>query len=545
MREMNVSIVIEAINKATGPIRSVIKDMQKVRDATDRAGQLNVLRNATSDVRNNIGAVTKEVGRLTKGIAAATAVGGFLFKQQFIDTASAFQDLEVTFNALEGSSEAGRKAMEWVFDFATKTPLSLQGAVEAFKSAKKFGIDPMSGSLQSLMDFNAKMGGGQQELEGIILAVGQAWTKQKLQGEEALQLIERGVPVWDLLSKATGESAAKLQEMSSKGKLGRDVIKQLIDLMGKDAQGAGLALTRTWSGMISNLGVHWTRFKLTVMQNGLFDWLNARLEKLLATLDEMAASGRLNEIAKQFGEKLKTGFIAAWNAAVMLWNGIKQGLKTLDNLFTSLSNITGLDKTTLALTAIAAVITGPLILSMLGLFGSLAKLGLLLGAFAGWWVLIPVAVGAAAVLVMKHWEPISQFFADLWEGVKQTFADVLEWITRKIEWVSQQIERITGMASKVTDTAKEIGGKVAEKAREIGDSVSDKATAAATSVYKFFAGDQLGPVSPPVNGPAQATKVGGEINLIVTADKGSNVRVQQIRNDNDNVDLGVTMAGAN
>ena len=59
-----------------------------------------------------------------------------------------------------------------------------------------------------------------------------------LVGEEALQLIERGVPVWDLLAKATGRNVQELQKMSEAGQLGRDVILQLIDAMGRQNAGA-------------------------------------------------------------------------------------------------------------------------------------------------------------------------------------------------------------------------------------------------------------------------------------------------------------------
>ncbi len=45
-----------------------------------------------------------------------------------------------------------------------------------------------------------------ERLNGISLAVGKAWAKQKLQGEEIMMLLERGVPVWELLEKVTGKN---------------------------------------------------------------------------------------------------------------------------------------------------------------------------------------------------------------------------------------------------------------------------------------------------------------------------------------------------
>jgi len=41
------------------------------------------------------------------------------------------------------------------------------------------------------------MGGTAETVDGIAMALGQAWTKGKLQAEEMNQMLERGVPVYD------------------------------------------------------------------------------------------------------------------------------------------------------------------------------------------------------------------------------------------------------------------------------------------------------------------------------------------------------------
>ena len=111
--------------------------------------------------------------------------------------------------------------------------VAFQDVVDQAKKLKAFGLDPLNGSLQALIDQNAAVGGSQQDLEGKVLALGQAWAKQKLQGEEILQLVERGVPVWSLLEKATGLNVTQLRKLSEQGKLGRDTIKALYEEIGK------------------------------------------------------------------------------------------------------------------------------------------------------------------------------------------------------------------------------------------------------------------------------------------------------------------------
>ncbi|MEM5617538.1 tape measure protein [Pseudomonas aeruginosa] len=112
----------------------------------------------------------------------------------------------------------GERATAWIKTFAKRHAASVGDVTDAFALLKAYGLDPMDGSLKAIEDQSEKLGGGMERLEGITTAVGQAWAKQKLQTEEILQLVERGVPVWDMLAKVTGKNAAQLQDLASKGK---------------------------------------------------------------------------------------------------------------------------------------------------------------------------------------------------------------------------------------------------------------------------------------------------------------------------------------
>ena len=107
--------------------------------------------------------------------------------------------LSVQLKAVMGSIAGGAEASAWIQDFAKNTPLQLDEVTQVFVRLKAFGIDPMNGAMQGIVDQAYKLGGGFEEVQGISLALGQAWAKQKLQGEEILQLIERGVPVLSLI----------------------------------------------------------------------------------------------------------------------------------------------------------------------------------------------------------------------------------------------------------------------------------------------------------------------------------------------------------
>ncbi len=236
-----------------------------------------------------------------------------------------FETLRIQLKQLQGSTQGGFEAFKFVKDFAKNTPLQLEGVTKAFVRLKALGLDPMDGTMQSLVDINAKMGGSQERLEGIILGVGQAWTKGRLQAEEANQLIERGIPVWDILTKVTGKAGEELQDMSRKGLLGRDAIRALIDEMGRTSQGAAIEQIATLNGQISNLQDNWSQFLDLIGESGAKDYFLAQITAINKAITEMSESGDLERYAQEISnsiismaESLKTGAVFIYDNAEAL-----------------------------------------------------------------------------------------------------------------------------------------------------------------------------------------------------------------------------------
>ncbi|MFB8828329.1 tape measure protein [Azotobacter sp. CWF10] len=215
------------------------------------------------------------------------------------------EGLETRITSLMGSMEAGESAIAWIKDFTKTAPMTIAEVTDAFALLKGFGLDPMDGSLQALVDKNAQLGGEMDRLQGIVIALGQAWGKEKLQAEEITQLVERGIPAWQLLSQATGKTVAQLQELSSEGRLGRDVIAALIAELGKSAEGQALAAMSRLSGQLSQLKNAAQDFYDRIAKAGALDYVKGKLDELLATIRAMDADGRLDKLAKS----LSTAFI--------------------------------------------------------------------------------------------------------------------------------------------------------------------------------------------------------------------------------------------
>ena len=222
-------------------------------------------------------------------------------------TGDQFELLDKRLASLMGSIAGGEQAVAWIKDFAKNTPLEVADVTEAFALLKTYGLDPMDGTLRAVVDKNEELGGGMERLTGIASALGQAYGKQKLQTEEILQLVERGVPAWDLLEKVTGKNAAQLEALASKGKLGRDVIKALIAEIGKSSEGAAADAMGTLTGLASNLSDVWSGFLDRVSKSGALDYVKKKLGEVADKIDQMDKDGRLDKLAQSLSDTFVNG----------------------------------------------------------------------------------------------------------------------------------------------------------------------------------------------------------------------------------------------
>jgi len=306
----------------TNNLRAAKRDLAAQFDKTGRSVDKfsNELRQGTTAQRAQAQSLDGVIGKVTA--LAAAYVGLDRVAQavsQVFSTGDKFEKLGIQMQALMGGIAGGEKATDWVKEFTKNTPLQMGEVSQAFVKLKAFGLDPMDGTMQSITDQALKLGGGFQEVEGISLALGQAWAKQKLQGEEILQMVERGIPVWDLLEKVTGKNTVELQKLSSAGQLGRDVIKGLIDEMGRASAGSAAAQMALFSGQVSNAKDNLEQFYNLIAQSGAMDWLKSQITSLNTEFAAMAKDGRLKEWAQNISDTIVSTGTAIKNAATTLY----------------------------------------------------------------------------------------------------------------------------------------------------------------------------------------------------------------------------------
>lgn len=261
---------------------------------------------ALNGLKSSVVGLSNTLDRVgNRGFLALTA-GGVLAGRTLIKTAAEFEMADIRMRQTFGKD--GDKASAWLKQFATDTPMAFGEVQDAMMRLKTAGIDPMNGSLQALVDYNAKVGGDKSNLDGYISAISKGFIKGKLSMEEINPLLERNVKVFEILAAETGGkyTAEQMQKMLQEGKLGRKAIAALLRGMGKDAQGAAKEQMKTWDGLVSNLEDTITSMKAKLMEKGVFDELKNELGGILDWLNEKIDSGEFDEFAKQISNTLVT-----------------------------------------------------------------------------------------------------------------------------------------------------------------------------------------------------------------------------------------------
>lgn len=373
----------------------------------------------------------------------------------FVETASTFESFRATLETIEGSSEKAVKSLDWVSEFAAKTPYELDDVVASFVKLKSYGLDPTNGLLQTLGDTAAGMG---RTLDEAVEAMADAVTGQN----------ER-LKSFGITSETKGNKITYSynhdgkQIKASVNKNDKKKIEQtLSDIFNKKFAGASQKQAQTFSGMLSNLMDIWTRFQVLVMNSGVFDTIKNKLQGVLDTLEKMSKNGELQAWAKDIGATLTDLFESAWEVGKVLFGIIKNfaefakenktfvtwGIK-LTAIFAGLSILFGSffmmfagGYTTFAVFAkifatmaswswIAAVI-GKVKLAFVGLF-TILKTGfaaLLANPAILAFVAVILAIAGAVYLIWKNWDwlkvklinawqAVSDFFSNLWQNVKK------------------------------------------------------------------------------------------------------------------------------
>jgi len=166
-----------------------------------------------------------------------------------IKSAADLETLETSFVSLTGGAEQAAGMMKQLNEFTAKTPFQIEAVAKSARQliASGTGIDQVNDQLRFLGDIAATTGVSIDEIAAIFAKVN---AKGKVELENLNQLAERGIPIFEALSEATGLPADKLGAGAVSVRDFNRVLKGFAE-EGGFAEGAMERLSETASGKLS------------------------------------------------------------------------------------------------------------------------------------------------------------------------------------------------------------------------------------------------------------------------------------------------------
>jgi tape measure domain-containing protein len=303
-----VKVTPKGIRATTDQLKKLAAQAGKTEKAADK---LEKETNATGQAMYEFGAKVQRVGVGPMQVLRGAMIGlpiaylgkkFFDFGKSILTVGAQFEVMEAQLTAVMGSEGGAQRALKWIDEFTLKTPLQVEQVTESFNMLKAIGLDPMTGSLQAIVDATSFTAQGYEGLIGVTRQLGQAWAKDRLSGEEVMRLRERMIPVYDILAEKMGKTSKQIAVMSEKGQLARPEIQLLLEAMGEKYAGAAAIQMDTLTGKVSNFQQAITFAFREMASGGALEGAKHALDIFAEVLTEAIDTGRVDKFGKFIGK---------------------------------------------------------------------------------------------------------------------------------------------------------------------------------------------------------------------------------------------------
>ncbi len=173
-----------------------------------------------------------------------------------VKTAADIEMLQAQLTTLLGDAEQAERMLNTIREVSASTPFETQDIATATQTLLGFNVaaEDVINVVKMIGDASQ---GNAEKLNSISLAYGQIMAQGKATMQDLRQLINAGVPIFQVLEQSTGKTVGQLMEMTSQGKITSDVIQQAFVNMtsegGKFYKGmetASKTTLGTWSTLV-------------------------------------------------------------------------------------------------------------------------------------------------------------------------------------------------------------------------------------------------------------------------------------------------------
>jgi tape measure domain-containing protein len=284
----DVTLLIKLNDQASGKIGKITNSTKRLERAAN--GAQNSIRRTNKGIRETGRAAdraSKGVNKLGKAIRGLAAGFGVFQAGKFVIFKTAELERQTkSLEVLTGSLGNARSIIKELQQFGAVTPFTSSELIETAKRLKAFGFET-----EQIVDVTKRLadvaGATGADLGGIATAFGQIQAKGRLQGEELLQLQERGIGLQDELVRMYGFTADEFRKALEGGRISADAVnvalQNITNTGGKYANGA-IAQSETLSGKFSTLVDN-----ITVLAQHIGNALSPALKGILSLTNQILA----------------------------------------------------------------------------------------------------------------------------------------------------------------------------------------------------------------------------------------------------------------
>jgi len=191
---------------------------------------------------------------LRGGIIAVGGAMALMAGQKVASVNAEFQDLQLTLETVFGGMEEGEAAMDFITEFAQRTPFDIQTLSRAFIQLGGAGIKPTEELLTTFGDAAAATTNKVASFEAMVRIATRA-VGGGLGLEELEQLVNQGIPVYQILQDEIGVTRQEISDMGQSAEGAQKIMAALQTGLNKRFGGGMERASQNLSVAMSNLGI--------------------------------------------------------------------------------------------------------------------------------------------------------------------------------------------------------------------------------------------------------------------------------------------------
>lgn len=230
------NVILELLTKQTGDLEKIQKDATGLQGVFNRAKSAFAGIMSAQTVSSGINAIKGMIGKATS-------------------LAATFETTSQSFSILLGDMDKAKALVSELTTFAIKTPFGSQEIQSAAKTLLGFGRTAKEVVSDIELIGNAAAATG-APLNQLGLVFGQVAGVGKLVGNDVLQFINAGIPIFQILADSMGKSVSQVKELQSQGAITFDVLRAAFAKASEEGgkfYGALEKQSETWEGISSTI----------------------------------------------------------------------------------------------------------------------------------------------------------------------------------------------------------------------------------------------------------------------------------------------------